>query len=81
MLRLVEITLFLSPFAAFIAWRMLLPYGGPSRRAQALAAASLAVLAGTLIWMSHDNTLAPGTPYVPPHVENGVIVPGHGAAP
>lgn len=79
MLRLVEFALFLAPFAAFIAWRLLLPGTAPSRTVLLLAVGVLVVVAGLLAWLSRENTLSPDTAYVPPHVENGVIVPGHGA--
>ncbi len=81
MLRLVEIALFLSPFAAFVAWRALLPHGGPSRGHVALAAVILAILAGMLVWLSNEDTLPPGTQYVPPHMKDGAIVEGHGVKP
>jgi Family of unknown function (DUF6111) len=76
-LRLVEIALFLLPFAAFVAWRVLLPKG-PSTRVVAGAAAVLVLLAAALVWLSQDDTLPPGADYVPPHFEDGVIVQGHG---
>ena len=47
----------------------------------ALSVALLVVMAGVLGWLSRENTLPPGVKYVPPHVENGVIVPGRGAQP
>lgn len=81
MLRLIEIALFLAPLGAFIAWRLLLPEGAPSRTMLALSVALLVVMAGVLGWLSRENTLPPGVKYVPPHVENGVIVPGRGARP
>lgn len=77
MLRLVEIALFVAPFAAFLAWRFLLPEG-PSRVMLIAWAGALIVLAATLAWLSEENTLPPGASYVPPHIENGVIVPGSG---
>jgi hypothetical protein len=78
MLRLVELALFLAPIALFVAWRMVLPRG-PSRTALFAFVGVLAALAGLLVWLSHDNALPPGTEYVPPHLENGVVVPAHGA--
>lgn len=78
MLRLVEVALFLAPFAAFAAWRLLWPRGGPSRLVIGAAAVTLVVLAATLIWLSRQDTLPPDIPYVPPHLQDGVIVPGQG---
>ncbi|MBN8907946.1 MAG: hypothetical protein BGO51_25600 [Rhodospirillales bacterium 69-11] len=80
MLRLAELALFLLPFALFLAWRLALPRG-PSRAMVLAAAAALLVLAATLFWLSGEDTLAPGATYVPPHMKDGVIVPGHGAKP
>lgn len=77
MLRLAELALFLVPFALFLAWRLALPRG-PSRAMVLAAATALLVLAATLFWLSGEDTLAPGATYVPPHLEGGVIVPGHG---
>ncbi|MBN8875409.1 MAG: hypothetical protein J0H67_21435 [Rhodospirillales bacterium] len=78
MLRLVEFALFLLPFALFLAWRLALPRG-PSRGLMIAACLALLVLAVSLAWMSGDDTLPPGATYVPPHLEDGAIVPGHGA--
>jgi hypothetical protein len=80
MLRLVEFALFLAPFAAFFVWRAALPRGGPSRLTVGLGIAMLLVLAALLGWLSREDTLPPGTEYVPSHVENGVIVPGRGVS-
>lgn len=79
MLRLLEIALFLAPFAAFLAWRFTMPEG-PSRALLIAWAGALIVLALALAWMSQENTLPPGASYVPPHIENGVVVPGHGGS-
>ncbi len=78
MLRLAEIALLLAPFGAFVAWRVLMPEGAPSRPFLVGLAALLVVMAALLAWLSRENTLAPGALYIPPHVEDGVIVPGHG---
>jgi hypothetical protein len=77
-LRLVEIALFLAPFAAFFVWRAALPRGGPSRLTVGIGVAIVLALAAMLGWLSGEDTLPPGAQYIPPHVENGVIVPGRG---
>jgi len=76
---LTELLLFLAPFAAFIAWRLTAGSGGPSRSLLIGAACVLAVLAATLVWLSRQNALPPGTVYVPAEVRDGRIVPGHAA--
>lgn len=78
MLRAVEIALVLSPFVAFALWRVLAPAGGPSPRVLAAAACALAVLAGALVWLREQDTLAPNEAYVPAQLDRGQIVPGHG---
>jgi uncharacterized protein DUF6111 len=41
------------------------------------AACVLALLAGTLVWLSLHQALPPGTAYAPAHLEDGRIVSGH----
>lgn len=78
-MRLAELLLFLAPFAAFIAWRLSAGSGGPSRPLLIGAACALALLAGTLAWLSQRHALPPGTAYVPAELQDGRIVPGHAA--
>ena len=78
-MRLAELLLFLTPFAAFIAWRLTAGSGGPSRALLIGAACVLAVLAGTLVWLSQRHALPPGAAYVPAELRDGRIVPGHAA--
>lgn len=80
MLRLVELGLFLAPLVAFLAWRWLSPAGGPSLRLVIGTACTLALLAGTLIWLSVHQALPPDTSYAPARLEDGRIVSGHAAA-
>ncbi len=77
-LRLTELFLFLTPFAAFIAWRLTAGSGGPSRPVLIGAACVLAILAAMLVWLRQERTLPPGTVYVPAQLQDGRIVPGHG---
>jgi len=79
MLRLVELALFLSPFAVFIAWRCFATESGPSLRVVIGAACVLAMLAGLLIWLSEDASLPPTANYQPAQLQDGHIVSGHAA--
>ncbi len=78
MLRLVELALFLTPFAAFIIWRFFAMEHGPSKALVVGTACFVALLAGALIWLSEDRAMPPDTSYAPAHYENGHIVSGHG---
>jgi len=77
-LRLLEIALFLVPFATFVAWRL----GGSGAPSPTLLGAALGVmllLAASLVWFGSYDTLGPGQAYVPARVQDGRIVPGHAA--
>jgi hypothetical protein len=77
MLRLVELSLFLAPFAIFAIWRVMAADGGPSVRMVVAAACLLAVLAGVLVWLRQDEALPPGAAYAPAQVQDGQVVSGH----
>jgi hypothetical protein len=79
MLRLVELALFLAPFAMFAAWRVMAKDGPPSIPFLVSAAGVLAILAGALIWLSQDDALPPGATYEPARLEDGKVVSGHAA--
>jgi hypothetical protein len=76
MLRFSEIGLFLVPFALFATWRIL----GP-RTPRSLVWAALVLTAamgvGT-VWYGLERRLDTDEDYVPAHIENGRLVPGHG---
>jgi hypothetical protein len=76
MLRFAEFGLFLVPFALYVAWRVL--GARASFRLVCIAAAMLALMLGAVVWYGLDTGLGPGATYVPAHIENGRIVPGHG---
>jgi hypothetical protein len=78
MLRLTEILLFLAPFAAFAIWRLSVDIGGPPRSVVIGAACFALLMLGLLVYLRENRALPPGTHYVPAHVEDGHIVPGHG---
>ncbi len=76
MLRFTEIGLFLVPFALYAAWRIMGPRLPPAIFWAALALTA-AMAVGT-IWFGLTNRLDPDEVYAPAHLENGVIVGGHG---
>jgi hypothetical protein len=75
MIGAAELMLFLSPFVAYAVWRLL----GPRVTPLYLGAALLAVLAiaATGLGLIVRNRVDRRYLYVPAHMENGVIVPGH----
>lgn len=81
MTRVLEAALLLAPLLAYLLWRILVARGAanPSRNTMILLAAVLLVLGSGLIWMSSSERHAGSTRYVPAQLENGRIVPGHGA--
>ena len=80
MLRLVELALFLAPFALFAVWRLLAKDGGrPSPRLVIGAACLVALLAGGLIWLSQEDTVPGGRRYEPARFQDGKIVSGQTA--
>jgi hypothetical protein len=78
MIRLVELALFLTPFAAFFVWRFLAMGSSPSLSLVVGTACVVAVLAVALFWLSEDRALPPGTTYAPARFEDGRVVAGHG---
>jgi hypothetical protein len=80
-MRFVEIALFLSPFVIFAAWRMTATVSGaPSPRVIAASVALLVLLLAGLLWFRREGALPPAAGYVPATLENGRVVPAHGAA-
>lgn len=81
MLRfLLEVALpFLAPFAAFFAYRLLVTRGRSFLErtpwSMLIAFGILLVILG-LVSLALTEGFAPGGVYVPPHVEDGRIVPG-----
>lgn len=77
-MRLPELLLLLTPFIAFLAWRITLRLGAPPRTV-VLATSAVVVLAVLLlVWLGRENTLPPHTAYVPAQLQNGRVIPGHG---
>lgn len=81
-MRFVEIVLFVAPFVMFAAWRLTTTtMAGPSPRVVAASAVLLAALIAALLWFHREGSLPPDTAYVPATLQDGRILPAHGAAP
>ena len=80
MIRGFELSLFLLPFAIYFAWRRYVATGRtPTRNALLALLAGLLVLGGGLAWSGLRERHAEGSHYVPAQLQDGRIVPGHGA--
>jgi Family of unknown function (DUF6111) len=79
MLRLTEIAMFISPFLLFGVWWFAAARGVPDTATVAVAAGVLLVVFGVLLWFSQEGSLQGNAVYVPAQLEDGRIVPGHGA--
>ena len=75
-MRWMELALFLSPFALYAAWRLAVARAQPALLWG--VAALVACLAIGTVWFGLVRRLSPGEQYVPAHLEDGRIVPGHG---
>jgi hypothetical protein len=74
---LLSVALFLLPFAVYgLYWWLT---GKEARRHpwSAMIIIGLVLVVGSLIWWALTQGDPPGGVYVPPHVEDGRIVPGH----
>lgn len=79
MLRAVDLGMFLAPTALFVAWLVL---GRVATLRFALAAAVIVVGLGALAaYYGMERSIPGGERYVPARLDNGRIVPGHGAPP
>jgi hypothetical protein len=78
-MRYLEISLFLAPFVLFAAWRLTSPGLGLSPRLVAASAAAVVLLLAALLWFHREGSLPSGSAYVPAKLEDGRIVPAHGA--
>lgn len=80
MIGALEILLLLAPFLLYGLWRVLTPMLAPMLVRAALwgAIGLVLVLAAGGAWYATRAHLPPGARYLPPHVENGVVVPGRG---
>jgi len=79
---LIELLLFLTPFAAyaFLLWAkshgVFDPESWPLRTVLTLTVSALLLMGASAIIASQLSGSPPGTTYVPAHVENGRLIPG-----
>ena len=74
---LLELLLFLAPFAAYGLWRKMNPRTEPSTILLVLAAAGIALMLAGAVWYGTSRSMPRGTVYVPAHLEGERIAPGH----
>jgi Family of unknown function (DUF6111) len=80
-MRLIEILLFVSPFAAFAVLRLVLPERGlPAWVLPTFGAAVVAMVALLLVLWGFDAGDG-NQAYVPARIEGGHVIPGHAAPP
>ena len=78
-----DVVLFLLPFAAYALWLLVTRRSLSNvddwtvRTIGYLALAGAALVIVVLVVFIQRDTDKPGGTYVPAHIENGVIVPGH----
>jgi Family of unknown function (DUF6111) len=75
-MRWAEAAMFLAPFALYVAWRVAAVQARPS--IVWTTAAAVLALAAVTVWLGLTRRLDRSERYVPAHVEDGRIVPGHG---
>jgi hypothetical protein len=79
---LIELLLFLTPFAAYalLLWAksrgVFDPESWPMRTVVVLTVTALLLMGASAIVASQLSGAPPGSTYVPAHVENGRLVPG-----
>jgi hypothetical protein len=79
---LVEVLLFLAPFAAYAAYLFFTRSGvvasesWPIRHIMSLTIVALLLVAGSFVVFAHFSGAPPGADYVPAHIDNGKFVPG-----
>lgn len=74
---LVELLLFLSPFAAYGLWRKMNPHHEPSAVLLALAGIGVVLMLAGAFWFGVSRSMPPGVTYVPAHLEGSRVEPGH----
>jgi hypothetical protein len=73
--RFAEIALLALPFAIFVAWRVLAPNSGPPRTLVIAVAATVAIMAGLLLFLWYEDAAPPNALYVPAQLQDGRVVP------
>ena len=81
MIRTAELAMFFAPIAAYGLWRLAVRRGqpGPSPQILSLILAGLLVFGAGLAWFGVRERDPPGSHYIPAQLQDGHIVPGHGA--
>jgi len=74
---LIELLLFLLPFAAYGVWRRANPSAEPSTILLVLAAVGVVLMVASGFWYGLSRSMRPDVAYVPAHMEGGEIAPGH----
>jgi hypothetical protein len=80
---LTEVALFLTPFAVYAAFLfatragVLDPEAWSPRVLAWLTAVALALTIGSFLLLAHFSGAPADSEYVPPHMEDGRLVPGH----
>lgn len=75
-MRWAEIGLLLAPFVLYVAWRVAAARAQPVVAWGALGVVAVLIAAVLAIGLSHR--LDTGETYVPAHLDDGAVVPGHG---
>ena len=75
MIRILEIALFLAPFALFAAWRLWAPDTEIGPKHLSIAGIVLALCLAGLIWGRMQDAEPPEAEYVPAHLRGRTIEP------
>jgi len=75
MIGLFEVLLFATPFAAYLAWRLLAPVLPKVSLWAAVTAVLMVGMAGA--WTASRPHMGAGQHYAPATLRNGEILPGH----
>jgi len=79
---LIEVVLFLAPFAVYAAYLFVTRSGvvaaqsWPVRHVTALGIVAVLLVAASFIYFAHFGGAPIGADYVPAHIEDGKFVPG-----
>lgn len=79
MYRILELLAFAAPFAAIAVWVATKSRGGPSVTLLLGAGFALALMLGTLFWLSAQDRLPGEGAYIPPRLETDGIRPAERA--
>lgn len=74
---LIEALLFALPFVGYAIWRRYYPAATPGRHVAPLALLGVACAMAGALWYGLSRNMPGSTRYVPPHYEDGRLVPGH----